>query len=206
MADRFRTLEGPATGEFRAKGSRHLGFVFPVSTAEEAILHVETLRRAHVGAVHTCFAYRLGADGAVWRASDDGEPAHSAGTPILGVLRSRELTHVVAAVVRYFGGTKLGIPGLIEAYREATVAALAGASIVERDVLVCCTIEFPFYRIGEVMRLVKQWNGTPGAPDFTGSTARLEVYLPQSQHAGAAASLAPLAAFGVRASFQQAPL
>jgi putative IMPACT (imprinted ancient) family translation regulator len=122
------------------------------------------------------------------------------------VLRSRELTHVVAAVVRYFGGTKLGIPGLIEAYREATVAALAGAIIVERDVLVRCTIEFPFDRIGEVMRLVKQWNGTPGAPDFTGSTARLEVYLPQSQHPGAASSLAPLAASGVRASFQQAPL
>ena len=125
---------------------------------------------------------------------------------MLGVLRSRELTQVVAAVVRYFGGTKLGIPGLIEAYREATVAALSGAVIVERDVLVRCTIEFPFDRIGDVMRLVKQWNGAPGAPDFAGSTARLEVHLPQSQHPAAASSLVPLAPFGVRATFQQAPL
>lgn len=206
MADRFRTLKAPVSGEFRAKGSRHLGFVFPVSTAEEALQHVETLRRAHVGAVHCCFAYRIGADGAVWRASDDGEPAHSAGTPILGVLRSRELTQVVAAVVRYFGGTKLGVPGLIEAYREATLSALSDAEIVEREVRVRCMLSFPFERIGDIMRLVKTWNGTPGAPEFTGTIARLDVHLPRAHQAAAAASLAPLAPFGVQARFEPVPL
>jgi putative IMPACT (imprinted ancient) family translation regulator len=162
---------------------------------------LEQVRKLHHGARHHCFAYRLGVEGETVRSSDDGEPAHSAGTPILGALRSREITQTVAVVVRYFGGIKLGVPGLIEAYREATFAALDSATVVERDVLVACTLSFPFDRIGEVMRWVKSAEGVPGAPTYHASRASLHVLFPQAREAEARLHLATLAPFGVVADF-----
>ena len=201
MADRYRTLAGPAEGEFKARGSRHIGYVAPVRSAEDAMGLLEQVRKLHHGARHHCFAYRLGVEGETVRSSDDGEPAHSAGTPILGALRSREITQTVAVVVRYFGGIKLGVPGLIEAYREATFAALDRATVVERDVLVACTLSFPFDRIGEVMRWVKSAEGVPGAPTYHASRASLHVLFPQARAAEARLHLATLAPFGVVADF-----
>jgi len=206
VADRYRTLAGPAEGEFKARGSRHIGYVAPARSAEEALEFLEGLRKMHHGARHHCFAYRLGADGDQTRASDDGEPAHSAGTPILGALRSRELTQTVAVVVRYFGGIKLGVPGLIEAYREATFAALDRAMIIEKDVQVACTLTFPYHRIGEVMRWAKGVDGTPEAPDSSSDKATLRVRLPQARAAEAQRALAAAMPFGVTAAFTPIPL
>lgn len=206
MADRYRTLAGPAEGEFKVRGSRHIAFVAPVRSADAAQAFLDGLRKTHHGARHHCFAYRLGADGEFSRASDDGEPAHSAGTPILGALRSRELTQTVAVVVRYFGGIKLGVPGLIEAYREATFAALDRADIVEKDVLTACTLTFPFHRIGEVMRWVKAVDGAPEAPESGPDAATLRVVLPQARAAEAERTLAVAIPFGITAKFTPIPL
>lgn len=205
MADSYRTLAGPAEGEFKAKGSRHIGLVFPVATAEEALDLLDSVRRQHHGARHHCFAYRLGIEGDIVRSSDDGEPAHTAGTPILGALRSREITYVLAVVVRYFGGIKLGVPGLIEAYREATFAALNRAPVVECNVMISCTLTFPFDRVGEVMRWVKAADGVPEAPTYGEARGRMQVVLPRSGEARARKAFEALAPYGVEAVFELMP-
>ena len=116
----YRTLKSPIQAEFKDKGSRFLAFAYPVQTAEQVKKHVDDLRQEHHKARHWCYAYRLGVDGNQFRANDDGEPSGSAGRPILGQIDSFELTDVLVMVVRYFGGTLLGVPGLIHAYKTST--------------------------------------------------------------------------------------
>lgn len=166
-ADRYFTIESPSEGLFKAKGSKHLGYVFPVSSKEEIEHHLQQLRKLHHSARHHCYAYRLGAQGEVFRSNDDGEPNNSAGPPILGALRSKEVTNCLAVVVRYFGGTKLGVGGLIEAYREATFAALDQGQIVERFIHTTFKISFSYAKMGEVMSQLNRWSVTPDATDFT---------------------------------------
>lgn len=143
--DAYQTLKAPAEAMYKVKGSKHYGYVFPISDPDEAKIHLEALRKKHHDARHHAYAYRLGAAGEQWRASDDGEPANSAGPPILGALKSREITQCLAVVVRYFGGTKLGVGGLIDAYRTATLMALDEAQVIERyieeEVAVGCSYE-----------------------------------------------------------------
>lgn len=166
MIDRYLTLAGPCEGLFKAKGSKHFGYVFPIATEEDIDAHLTALRKQHHAARHHCYAWRLGADGERYRANDDGEPNNSAGPPILGALRSRDLTNCLAVVVRYFGGTKLGVGGLIEAYREATLAALDEGEVIERFVLKTFKISFPYARMGTVMGHLKKWDISPEATDF----------------------------------------
>lgn len=166
ITDRYLTLAGPCDGLFKAKGSKHFGYVYPIASESDVELHLAELRRVHHAARHHCYAWRLGPLGERYRSNDDGEPNNSAGPPILGALRSRELTGCLAVVVRYFGGTKLGVGGLIEAYREATLDALNQGEVVERFVERTFRISFPYARMGDVMSHLKKWDVSPSATDF----------------------------------------
>ena len=159
--DSYLTLEEPCEGLFKSKGSKHFGYVYPVKSTDEIQVHLNQLRKKHHAARHHCFAYRLGPSGETWRVNDDGEPSNSAGPPIHGALKSRELNQVLGVVVRYFGGTKLGVGGLIEAYREATFAAISNGSIVQCFVLDTLHVEFPYEQMGPVMQIVKRWKIEP---------------------------------------------
>lgn len=154
--DLFRTLEAPAEAACRERSSKFLAFVFPVRSEEEIREHLDTLRKRFFDATHHCYAWRLGPRGERFRANDDGEPAGTAGKPILGQLLSNGITEVLAVVVRYFGGTKLGVSGLIAAYREATAQAIAAARIVERTVDRTLAVEFPYEAMNDIMRVVKE--------------------------------------------------
>jgi uncharacterized YigZ family protein len=154
--DHFFTLENPATAEFKNRGSKFLAFAYPIQKAEDFKQYLQTLKKEHAKAVHHCFAYRLGTTGNEFRSSDDGEPAGSAGKPILGQLDSRKLTYSLIVVVRYFGGTLLGVPGLINAYKTASSLALDAARIIEKPVLIYYALHFDYTLVNEVMQVIKQ--------------------------------------------------
>lgn len=164
--DQYLTIEAPCEGLFKAKGSKHFGYVFPLLHADQVKDLLEEIRVQHPTAGHLAFAYRLGADGEEWRANDDGEPNNSAGPPILGALRSHNITQCMGVVVRYFGGTKLGVSGLIEAYREATNEAIATGNIVQQHLTSSISLTFPYAKLGAVMSLMKRLRLTPLTPDF----------------------------------------
>ena len=126
--DFYNTIEKPATAEFKDRGSKFLAYVYPVQLIEEFKIRLADLKKEHPKAVHHCFAYRLGTDKNNFRVSDDGEPSGTAGRPILGQIDSKELTNVVIIVVRYFGGTLLGVPGLINAYKTSASMVLQTAN------------------------------------------------------------------------------
>jgi uncharacterized YigZ family protein len=151
--DTFRTLAAAATGEFRDRGSKFLAYAYPVRTEQETKAYLDALRGQHPKAVHHCYAYRLGLDRNNYRANDDGEPGGTAGRPILNVLYSRELTNVLVVVVRYFGGTLLGVPGLINAYKMATIAALSEAVVTEQTVNETYQVRYPFGQMNEAYRV-----------------------------------------------------
>ena len=156
--DFYYTIEQPAMAEFKERGSRFLAYCFPVGTIELCKKHIAALKKEHPKAVHYCVAYRLGIDGNTFRVSDDGEPAGSAGRPILGQIDSKQLTNVLVVVVRYFGGTLLGVPGLINAYKTSTALALQLIPIVQKAVEVNYELNFDYHQMNEVMMIVKQYN------------------------------------------------
>lgn len=156
--DFFRTLAAPGQAEFRDRGSRFLALAFPLSNTEAFKVLLANCKKEHPKAAHHCFAYRLGIDGLQFRVSDDGEPSGSAGRPILGQIDSRGLTDVLIVVVRYFGGTLLGVPGLINAYKTAAVLALQVTPTVQKPVLETYHLQFDYTQINEVMRVVKQFD------------------------------------------------
>lgn len=162
----FLTLQGPSKGSFKDKGSRFLAFAYPVDSDAAIRQHLDTLRREYFDARHHCYAWILGPEKKLFRAADDGEPSHSAGDPILGQIRSRDLTNVLIVVVRYFGGIKLGVGGLIAAYREAAADALRAATIIEKEVMVPITIIYPYDKTPEVMKLVKDCNIDIGHQEY----------------------------------------
>lgn len=151
----YRTLELPIQAEFKDKGSRFLAFAYPVQTVEQVKKHVDDLRQEHHKARHWCYAYRFGVDGNQFRANDDGEPSGSAGRPILGQIDSFELTDVLVVVVRYFGGTLLGVPGLIHAYKTSIQMALENAQIIERNIEKTVRIRFEYPYLNEAIRIAK---------------------------------------------------
>src|SRR5688500_17706527 len=129
----YRTIAKPAEGHYREKGSRFLAFAYPVTTESDIKAHISRLEQKYFDARHHCFAWMLGAEKQSFRAFDDSEPNHSAGNPILGQIRSKDLTNVLVVVVRYFGGVKLGVGGLVTAYRTAAEDALNHADIIEKE-------------------------------------------------------------------------
>ena len=154
--DSYLTIEGNAEAIFKEKSSKFLCYAFHVESEEEIATHLERLRKQYYNATHHCYAWRLGPFGERFRANDDGEPSSTAGKPILGQMLSREVTNCLIVVVRYFGGTKLGVPGLIAAYKESAAAVLDEAKVVERTVDTHIKIEFSYVVMNDVMRIVKE--------------------------------------------------
>ncbi len=153
--DTYHTIEKPSEGIFRDRGSRFLAYAFPVNAESELKNILPLLKAEHPKANHHCYAFRLGIDRSVFRINDDGEPSGTAGRPILNTLLSRDLTNIAVIVVRYFGGTLLGVPGLINAYKSATEAALNQAIIIEKTVNDIYTIDFDYLQMNEVMKIIK---------------------------------------------------
>lgn len=151
----YQTIAQPVQAEFKDKGSRFIAFAYPIFSSEEVKQYVDTLRQEHHKARHWCFAWRLGVDGNQFRANDDGEPSGSAGRPILGQIDSFELTDVLVVVVRYFGGTLLGVPGLINAYKSATAMAFQAAEIVQKNIEKTVYLRCDYPYLNDALRLAK---------------------------------------------------
>ncbi len=156
----FKTVKKVGEGLYKEKGSKFLGFAFPCSSEEEAKNKLINLRKEHHLAVHFCYAFRFGADKKLFRASDDGEPSNSAGPPILGQIKSFDLTNVLVAVVRYYGGINLGLGGLINAYRTAAKEAIENSEIIADEERVEIQIYFSFEYLPQVMKLIKSHNSS----------------------------------------------
>jgi uncharacterized YigZ family protein len=154
----YYTIEQPSMAEFKDRGSKFIAYAYPASNIDTCKKILAQLKKEHGKAVHHCLAYRLGVDGSTFRVSDDGEPAGSAGRPILGQIDSKELTNVFVVVVRYFGGTLLGIPGLINAYKTATALALQLSPIIKKPIEIPYELNFDYHQMNEVMLLVKHYN------------------------------------------------
>jgi uncharacterized YigZ family protein len=154
--DQYYTIEKPSMAEFKDRGSRFIAYAYPVLTPGEFKERLQKVKKEHPKAEHHCFAYKIGLDGLQFRSSDDGEPSGSAGKPILGQLDSRELTNTAVIVVRYFGGTLLGVPGLIQAYKSATALALQVVPIVQKPVEVLYELHFDYTLLNDIMLLVRQ--------------------------------------------------
>jgi uncharacterized YigZ family protein len=154
--DSFRSVEGESRGVFRDKASKFLAFSFPATSEDEVKSHLDELKRSYHDANHHCYAYRLGLENPLFRSNDDGEPSGSAGKPIYGQILSMGLSDVLVIVVRYFGGTKLGIPGLIHAYRTAAREALEQAVIIEKTIQTSYTITFDYPMMNDIMRILKE--------------------------------------------------
>jgi uncharacterized YigZ family protein len=154
----YYTIEKPSMAEFKDQGSKFIAYAFPIADAGEFKEKLAALKKEHPKAVHHCFAYRLGLDGMNFRVSDDGEPSGTAGRPILGQIDSKQITNVLIVVVRYFGGTLLGVPGLINAYKSAAALSLQLTGIVQKPVLINYRLQYDHTQTHEVMKVVKQFN------------------------------------------------
>lgn len=155
VKDTYKSIEAPSEGLFKDLGSRFIARAYPVESEAEVRDIVAAIRKEYHDARHHCFAYRLGLEGEPWRAADDGEPAGSAGRPILGQIDSAGLSDILVVVIRYFGGIKLGIPGLIRAYKSSTADALAQARVVEKVAGRWYGLRFPYASLPAVMKIVK---------------------------------------------------
>lgn len=158
VEDSYKSIAGHSEGLFKDNGSRFIAHAYPVETEEEVRNIVSALRKEYYDARHHCYAYRLGYKGDVFRASDDGEPAGSSGRPILGQIDSNGLSDVLVVVVRYFGGIKLGIPGLIRAYKTSTADAISNANIVEKIASRRFRVVFGYMSMNSVMKVMKDLN------------------------------------------------
>ncbi|HYX07953.1 MAG TPA: YigZ family protein [Bacteroidales bacterium] len=177
--EHYRTIAGPSEGLFKDRGSKFLSFAFPVSSEEEIKELLEELRHKFHDARHHCYAYRLGMSGDVYRTNDDGEPSNSAGKPIHGQLVSYDLTNVLIVVIRYFGGTLLGVGGLINAYRSAASDAIEHAIILTKLIKEIYMIRFGYPEMNEVMRIMKEENPEDVKYEFE-TECRITLSLPVS--------------------------
>lgn len=195
--EQFLTLVAPVEAEFKDKGSRFLAYAYPVQTETEIRQQVLQKREQHHKARHCCYAWRLGVDGNRFRTNDDGEPAGSAGRPILGQIDSAEVTNVLVIVVRYFGGTLLGVPGLINAYKTATARALQTAEKIQQDVCRQLQLSCDYAHLNEALRWCKQQQVQILTQDLQQS-CRLEVLIPLVRFKSGMAALHQLRAIDVK--------
>jgi len=156
--DFYNTIEKSASTEFKDRGSKFIAYAFPVKNSDECRQRINELKKEHAKATHHCFAYRLGIDGNNFRMSDDGEPSGTAGRPILGQIDSKVLTNVVVVVVRYFGGTLLGTPGLISAYKSSAAMVLQLSPVMRKAVEEEFVTQFDYTRLNEMMIIIRQCN------------------------------------------------
>ena len=176
IRDSYKSIPGPAEGLFKDNGSRFISFAFPVETEEEVKSIVGDLKKKYHDARHHCYAYRLGYLGDKFRANDDGEPSSSAGRPILGQIDSRGLSDVLVVVVRYFGGIKLGIPGLIRGYKTATAEALDKAGCGEKIAGKWFSVRFGYEAMNSVMKILKDMDLKQKGQAF-GAECTLQVWI-----------------------------
>jgi uncharacterized YigZ family protein len=155
-SDSYLTIKSVSEGVYKEKGSRFLACAFPVSDIDEIRPIIEKIRKERHEARHHCFAYMIGKDRTIWRVNDDGEPSGTAGRPILGQINSSGLTNILIVVSRYFGGTLLGVSGLINAYRSAAASAIENAEIEECAVKNHFEITFPYSSMNDVMKILKE--------------------------------------------------
>ena len=153
--DTYKTIALPSEGIFKDKGSKFISYAFPVSDEESVKEIVQRIKKEHYSARHHCYAYRLGFSGENYRVNDDGEPSGTAGKPIYGQLLSKDLTNILVVVVRYFGGTLLGVSGLINAYKSATVDVIANSEIVTKIILKRFRLQFDYMTQNSVMKIIK---------------------------------------------------
>jgi len=158
IKDTYYTIKKESQGFFKDKGSKFFSFAFPVNTEEEIKQQQQFLRKKYHDARHHVYAWRLGIDEDNYRYSDDGEPANSSGPPILGQIRSYNLSDILIVVIRYFGGTKLGIPGLINAYKTAAKDAIENTEISTKTLMNTYRISFPYDKMNTVMQIIKEQN------------------------------------------------
>ncbi len=166
MVESYLTISDASEALLKEKGSKFFAFAYPVHDLDRAKELIEDVKKEHHTARHWCYAYRLGADGSEFRSNDDGEPSHSAGDPILRQIDSKELTNVLIIVVRYFGGVKLGVGGLIQAYGGAAESALDQAKIIKVEVQERIHITFDYPEMNEVMRLMKHYEAVMVSHEF----------------------------------------
>lgn len=157
QSDYYYTIEKASVAEFKDRGSKFIAMAFPISDTDSFKKKIQEIRKEHPKAVHHCFAYRIGLDGNQFRVSDDGEPSGTAGRPILGQIDSRQLTNTAIVVTRYFGGTLLGVPGLINAYKTSSALVLQTIPIVQKPVEILYDLEFDYTQMNEVMQIIKHY-------------------------------------------------
>jgi uncharacterized YigZ family protein len=155
-SDSYKTIKSFSRGVFKEKGSRFLSFAYPVSDQEEIKQIIDGIRKEYHDARHHCYAYMIGHERLIWRMNDDGEPSGTAGRPILGQINSFGLTNILIVVTRYFGGTLLGVSGLINAYKSAAFSAIQNAEIIQQNLLEFYEITFPYISINDVMKVLKE--------------------------------------------------
>jgi uncharacterized YigZ family protein len=159
-ADYYYTIEKPGYAEFKDRGSKFIACAFPIAAIADFKKRLEGLKEEHPKAAHHCFAYRIGTDGNSFRSGDDGEPSGSAGKPILGQIDSKQLTDLAVIVVRYFGGTLLGVPGLINAYKTVSALALQTTPVIQKAIEINYRLQFNYTKMNEVMVTAKKYNCT----------------------------------------------
>jgi len=157
-SDYYYTIERSASAEFKDRGSKFIAFAFPIAGVADFKKQLQGLKQEHSRAAHHCFAFRIGTDGNTFRSSDDGEPSGTAGKPMLGQIDSKQLTDLAVVVVRYFGGTLLGVQGLINAYKTVTALALQTTPIIQKAIEIKYRLQFDYTRMNEAMLIVKKYN------------------------------------------------
>ncbi len=160
MNDTYKTIKDAAEGQYSDRGSKFISKAFPVKSEDEIKAILQQLRKTYHDARHHCFAYRIGTDYELWRVNDDGEPSGSAGRPIFGQIQSFDLKNICVVVIRYFGGTKLGIPGLINAYRTATAKAINNAEIYQETIKKIYDVAYEYPVMNDVMKIMKNEKAT----------------------------------------------
>jgi uncharacterized YigZ family protein len=175
----YKTLENLSEGLYKEKGSKFIAYAIPCTDEIEAKENLAKWKKENHQARHLCYAYKFGVNQQITRTNDDGEPSNSAGTPILGQILSFELTNVLIGVVRYFGGTKLGVGGLITAYKTAAKDAIENGNIILKELETHLEINFPYEKLPQIMSLIKQYNLQIKLQDFN-ILCKLQIELPKS--------------------------
>lgn len=175
FSDTYKTIEAESKGLFKDRGSRFIALAIPVASQEEIKSRLAELRKEYHDARHHCFAWVLGPDRQAYRVNDDGEPSGTAGRPILGQINSQELTNILIVVIRYFGGTLLGVSGLINAYRSAAADAIANAAIVEKHLMEKWAVSFPYTSMNDVMKVLRDEECKQSEHQYSGNDVSLEI-------------------------------
>lgn len=179
-SDSYKTIKNKSEGIYKEKGSKFITYAFPITCEEDVKIEIDKLKKEYYDARHHCYAYMLGADKKTFRANDDGEPSSTAGKPILGQILSSNLTNILIVVVRYFGGTKLGVGGLIHAYKTAAHDAISNAEIIDKTVNDIYDIHFDYLVMNDVMRIIKEDEPLQIDQDFN-LTCRITLSIRQSE-------------------------